>query len=189
MRYTIANIAGYAAACIAGLTLLLPASVLAQEPASSDDPVAYALSAAPPDVAADAAVMDLEGNILREGTNGFTCVPVPGEPMCLDEPWMEFFDAYVNQKDELNIERVGIAYMFQGDSGASNIDPYAEGPTPDNEWVQTGPHLMLIVPDPALLEHIPTDPKSGGPYVMWRDTHLAHVMIPVDEEGVEMHDH
>jgi hypothetical protein len=75
---------------------------------------------------------------------------------------------------------------LQGDSGASNIDPYAEGPSPDNEWIQTGPHLMLIVPDPAMLEHFPTDPKSGGPYVLWRGTHLAHVMIPMDEEGVAM---
>jgi hypothetical protein len=173
-------------ATIAGLALLLPASALAQEAPTPDDPVAYALTAAPPDVAAEATVMDLEGNVLREGTNDFTCIPVPGEPMCLDEPWMEFFDAYVNQKDELEIDRVGIGYMLAGDSGASNIDPYAEGPTPDNEWVRTGPHLMLIVPDPALLEGIPTDPKSGGPYVMWADHHLAHVMIPIDEEGVEM---
>jgi hypothetical protein len=45
--------------------------------------------------------------------------------------------------------------------------------------VVEGPHLMLIVPDPALLEGIPTDFNSGGPYVMWKGTPYAHVMVPV----------
>jgi len=25
----------------------------------------------------------------------------------------------------------------------------------------------------------PTDPKSGGPWVMWKGTPYAHVMVPV----------
>jgi hypothetical protein len=35
------------------------------------------------------------------------------------------------------------------------------------------------VPDPALLEGIPTDPATGGPYVMWKGTPYQHVMVPV----------
>ncbi|CAN5783093.1 hypothetical protein BH23GEM9_BH23GEM9_28980 [soil metagenome] len=35
-------------------------------------------------------------------------------------------------------------------------------------WVRSGPHLMLIVPDPAELEGFPTDPENGGPWVMWK---------------------
>jgi hypothetical protein len=69
--------------------------------------------------------------------------------------------------------------MLAGDEGASNIDPFAEGPTDDNQWIKEGPHLMLIVPDAAALETIPTDPKVGGPYVMWKGTPYAHVMVPV----------
>ena len=39
---------------------------------------------------------------------------------------------------------------------------------------------MLIAPK-ALLSGITDDPYAGGPYVMWRDTPYAHLMIPVGE--------
>jgi len=172
---------------LGGLALLLPTPVLAQDASAPDDPVAYAMSAAPPEVSADATVMDPEGNILREGTNGWTCIPMPGQPMCLDGEWMSWLDAYLNEADEVQTNSLGLAYMLQGDAGASNIDPYAEGPTPDNEWVVTGPHLMIIVPDPALLEGIPTDPTAGGPYVMWAGHPLVHVMVPIEAGGVTPH--
>jgi hypothetical protein len=82
-------------------------------------------------------------------------------------------------KGEVATTALGISYMLAGDEGASNTDPYAEGPTDDNEWVVAGPHLMVIAPDPAMLEGIPTDPKAGGPWVMWKGTPYAHVMVPV----------
>jgi len=37
---------------------------------------------------------------------------------------------------------------------------------------------MVIVPREQL-EGITTDPSEGGPYVMWKDTPYAHIMIPV----------
>jgi hypothetical protein len=178
-----------ALAATAAMAVLLPLATTAQQPATPEDPVAYALSAAPSYVSDQAAVMDMEGNILREGTNGWTCVPVPGGPMCMDEQWMSWMDAYLNQKDETGVTAVGLAYMLRGDSGASNINPYDEAPTAGNDWVVTGPHLMIVVPDPALLDGIPDDPASGAPYVMWRGHPLVHVMIPVDETGTRMHGH
>jgi hypothetical protein len=36
-----------------------------------------------------------------------------------------------------------------------------------------------VVPNPANLEGLPTDPSSGGPFVMWKGTPYAHVMVPV----------
>lgn len=144
--------------------------------------IANALRAAPASISNDATVVDWEGNTLREGSNGWTCFPDPpnmqAAPMCLDGPWAAWAQAWQNRAPVV-IDRAGIAYMLQGDAGASNTDPYAEGPTDDNEWVVTGPHLMLIVPDPAALEGMPTDPDNGGPWVMWRGTPYAHVMIPV----------
>lgn len=157
-----------------------------QAPASADDSIAIAESAAPPEISEEATILDAEGNVLREGTNQWTCVAVPGEPMCGDEQWLSWMDAFINQSDEVEVTALGISYMLQGDQGVSNIDPYAKEPTADNDWVTTGPHLMLIVPDPELLEGIPSDPESGGPYVMWRDTPLEHVMVPLEEDGVEM---
>lgn len=172
---------------LAAFLVLSPAPALAQAAGSADDPIALAESAGPPEIAAEATVLDPEGNVLREGTNRWTCVAMPGAPMCLDEQWMSWLDAYMNQRDEVEVTAIGMAYMLQGDDGASNIDPFAEGPTADNEWVVTGPHLMLIAPNPALLEGMPTNPRAGGPYVMWAGTPLVHVMIPIEGDGVQMH--
>ncbi len=173
-------------ALLTGLALLIPATALAQALPTPDDPIAYAESAGIPEIAAEATILDAEGNVLRQGTNEWFCVAAEGQPMCGDAQWMTWMDAYMNQRAETGVTELGISYMLQGDEGASNIDPYAEGPTADNEWVITGPHLMMIVPDPALLEGIPTDPDAGGPYVMWRDTPFAHVMVPIYEDDVEM---
>lgn len=144
--------------------------------------ISDALSAAPPSLAATAAVMDWEGNTLKEGSGPYTCMPTPAalqgkSPMCMDAPWMEWAHAWSN-RTEFKTDRVGISYMLAGDGGASNTDPFATGPTEDNQWVVEGPHLMIIVPDPAMLEGISTDPKNGGPYVMWKGTPYAHIMVP-----------
>ncbi|MEX0406799.1 hypothetical protein ABGN05_14115 [Aquibium sp. LZ166] len=146
-----------------------------------------ALSAAPPQIAANAKVMTMEGETLKEGDGAYTCFPGveggPG-PMCLDSEWMRWADAWMNKKDSFQPNGVGLAYMLAGDmpgGGASNIDPFAMEATPDNEWVTEGPHLMVILPDPAALEAIPTDPDAGVPYVMWKGTPYAHIMVPVAE--------
>lgn len=164
---------------LAAAVLLLPISGYAGD---DSDAIADALSAAWPGMAENATVVDWEGNVLREGTNGFTCFPTPPmlsgtAPMCMDGEWMKWADAWANKKD-FEATALGISYMLAGDEGASNIDPYAEGPTDDNEWIKEGAHLMIIAP-PALLEAFPTDPDNGGPYVMWKGTPYAHLMVPV----------
>lgn len=166
--------------CAAGLALG-GAAVAQDEQALIDD----ALAAAPPSLQQNATVKDWEGNVLREGTSGYTCYPTPPQlegtaPMCLDGPWSAWAEAWMN-KGEVNIDQIGVAYMLAGDEGASNVDPYAEGSTDDNEWVVEGPHLMIVVPDAAVLETLPTDPENGGPYVMWKGTPYAHIMVPVAE--------
>lgn len=98
--------------------------------------------------------------------------------MCVDGEFMEWAQAYMTRGTPA-ASGIGLAYMLAGDAGASNTDPFATGPSPDNDWVETGPHVMLTVPDPALLDAIPADPSTGGPYVMWKGTPYAHVMMPV----------
>ncbi len=160
------------------------AAAEAAEQAKREAMIADALSATIPSLAATAKVMDWEGNVLREGTGPYTCMPTPPNllggraPMCMDEPWMAWAHAWQNKQD-FKADRIGISYMLAGDGGASNIDPYATEETPDNQWIVEGPHLMVIVPDPALLDALPTDPYSGNPYVMWKGTPYAHVMVPV----------
>jgi hypothetical protein len=51
--------------------------------------------------------------------------------------------------------------MLAGDEGASNTDPYAEGPTADNEWIVEGAHLMMLAPA-EFLAAFPTDPHNSG---------------------------
>jgi len=148
--------------------------------------IAESLSAAPPELAKGAKVVDWEGNVLKEGDNGWTCMPTPPHlqgtsPMCVDAVWMEWADAYLNKKDYAG-GKFGLSYMLGGDEGASNIDPYAEGPTDDNEWIKEGAHLMILVSDPAQLEGMSTDPWNGGPYVMWKGTPYVHIMVPVESE-------
>jgi len=159
--------------------LVIPVSGLADD---KKDAIADALSAAWPGMAENATVVDWEGNVLREGSNEFTCFPTPPmlevkAPMCMDNEWMEWADAWSNKKD-FAADALGISYMLAGDGGASNIDPYAEGPTDDNEWIREGAHLMILAPA-ELLEAYPTDPNNGGPYVMWKGTPYAHLMVPI----------
>lgn len=158
----------------------------AAEPSGPDAVIADALSAALPSMAAAAAVMDWDGTMLKSGSGRYTCMPTPPQqkaagiksPMCMDETWMQWAHAW-EKREPFQAAQLGISYMLAGDGGASNIDPYATEATPDNQWVVEGPHLMILVPDPAMLEGIPTDPANGGPYVMWKGTPYAHVMVPV----------
>jgi hypothetical protein len=142
-----------------------------------------ALSAAPPMVTETATVKDMTGNVLKEGSGAYTCFPREGtgeSPMCVEKAWEAWVDAFMNNKP-FTAPGVGIAYMLAGDAadgGASNIDPAAKQPTADNQWIVEGPHLMIIVPDPAQLEAFPAEPTSGEPYVMWKGTPYAHIMVP-----------
>lgn len=155
------------------------------EAAASDDPIQVAMSAGPSSISADATIMDWEMNVLRQGTNDWTCLPdrpdTEGlDPWCVNEPWLNFLQAYVSQT-EPSYTDIGFAYMLMGDSPVSNSDPYATEETTPDDWVtHLGAHLMLLVPDPAMLEGISTDHMNGGPWVMWPNTPYAHIMVPVD---------
>jgi len=115
---------------------------------------------------------------LRAGTNSWACYAMILTPMCLDKEWQKWAEAWMS-KSPLKINSTGIAYMLRGDNGASNTDPYATKPTADNQWVVTPAHVMVLYQDPKMLDAYPTDPKSGGPWVMWKGTPYAHVMVPV----------
>lgn len=147
--------------------------------------IANALSAAPPAIAETATVMNTKGDVLRQGTGAYTCFPYEGkgtEAMCLDAEWMKWGKAWMQKNPDYKPASFGLAYMLAGDApegGASNIDPFAAEKTPDNQWVVEGPHVMILTPDPASLKDVSTDPDAGGPYVMWKDTPYAHIMMPV----------
>jgi len=147
--------------------------------------IAHARAAAPVSIGSGATVV-IKGEIVAEGSNGWTCMPDTmagdGAAVCIDAVWGEMMAA-VGAKAPYKATGVGLSYMLLGEpegSGVSNSSPYHEDPVNAHDYVETGPHLMLIVPK-ELLEGMTTDPSQGGPFVMWKDTDYAHIMIPVDK--------
>lgn len=164
-------------------TLVLGAGVL---PASADEAkIASAVSAGPSSLSGDAAVMDWDGTMLREGTNGWTCLPDRADtegpdPFCVDAAWLNLIKAMIGG-GEPSYDKLGIAYMLMGDAPVSNIDPALSREDSGDQWVEgLGAHLMLLVPDRAAFDNVSTDPHNGGPWVMWPDTPFAHIMVPID---------
>lgn len=152
--------------------------------------IASAMSAAPAAIAGDAAIMEMgaDGGMteLRAGTNGWLCMPdnpnTPGpDPMCADGVWQAWFGAYMSRAVPAG-GQVGTAYMLAGGADASNTDPFATEPAAGEDWVMSGPHIMTLPADAAQLDGLPTDPNSGGPYVMWAGTPYAHLMVPVTRD-------
>ena len=158
----------------------------AKAPMTDAAKVQMAMSAAPADIARGATIMDMDDKgamkQLHAGTNGWTCMLIPAgqeaEAMCMDKTWSGWADAYMTKKTPPAPKSVGVAYMLRGDHGASNTDPFATGPTATNQWVVSPSHIMLLLPDAKALDALPTDPHTGGPFVMWKGTPYAHVMVP-----------
>lgn len=153
------------------------------KPMSAKQKIDTALRAAPADIAANAAVVEVgpDGTMkeLRPGTNGWVCMAEP-EIMCLDKPWQDWAAAWIGKKDP-QTNAIGVAYMLAGEKiGASNTDPYATEPSADNDWIISPAHIMILVPDTADLEGLPTHPHAGGPWVMWKGTKYAHIMVPTE---------
>jgi len=164
-----------------GIALLASGPVVAGE--DSEKKIAQARSAGPAAVSSDATIV-VDGEVVVEGSNGWTCMTdlMPGDnaPVCMDHVWSEMVAA-LGAKKAFTATKVGVSYMLPGDpegSGVSNSDPYDPNPTEADDYVETGPHLMIILPKSAL-EGVTDDPTEGGPYVMWKDTDYAHLMVPV----------
>jgi hypothetical protein len=189
------------------LTVVLfcgPAVLLAQHPQhaataakttmTDRQKILSAESAAPKAIAANAAIMDFpstpggEMRQLRAGTNGWTCFPTTRtspkggvDPMCLDKAWAGWAEAWLKHTTPPASPGGGIAYMLKGDVGASNTDPWATAATADNHWVVSPAHIMVLPANPKDLDAMSDDPKSGGPWVMWKGTPYAHLMVPVSQ--------
>jgi hypothetical protein len=151
--------------------------------------IASAESAAPAAVAKGATIvaMGADGKMrtLRQGHNGFTCMPdspaTPGpDPMCMDRNAFEWAGAWMAHKTP-PAGKFGFMYMLQGGTDASNTDPYATKPAANNHWVETGAHVMIVGADPSFYDMYPKDvsPNTSMPYVMWAGTPYQHLMVPV----------
>jgi len=119
---------------------------------SDEDVIRSAMPAAPPAVAKNATIVDVSADgktrVVRKGSNGFTFLPdnpnSPGpDPMCGDQNAMEWAQAWIVKKDPPQ-NKVSFMYMLSTGTDASNTGPFAERPEPNNNLVETGPHVMVV---------------------------------------------
>ena len=155
-------------------------------------------TAAPSYIAKDATVLNEKMEMLREGTNGWTCLPVnprgmsnpengwkdahEAMPLCGDAEVFKWISAYLSDEvPDMNYD--GYAWMLHGDMGEDNSTPkvMSKNDAKEGHWIESGPHLMRMPKDPSSLDGMTTDFNSGAPYVMFSGTPYAHVMYPVQD--------
>ena len=166
------------------ILLAFTGTIYAEEKESAEVKIARAITAGYPDITDKATIMDVDGTVSREGSNGWTCLPgiglIPGDkhPMCNDEVWMKWMKAAA-EGTPFSTDVVGVSYMLAGDAMVNNDNPAATDPKDGGVWVQEGPHLMMLFPTTDSIASLPRDPFVGGHYVMWDKTPMVHMMIPL----------
>ena len=154
-------------------------------------------TAAPSYIASGCSVVDVDGTLLREGTNGWTAMaanprgmanpengwnnPHEAMPMVGDAQAMKWAMAYMGGKTP-QMDHDGWAWMLHGDMGEDNTKHlvFNKEDAAEGQWIESGPHLMLFPKDPASLEGNTTDFMSGAPCIMFKGTGYDHLMIPVE---------
>lgn len=178
--------------------LIAPFCLLADDHKAQGNSVDWEIEAyttsAPDFIGNFATVISASGEVLREGSNGWTCLPFiampkmgfksknEAAPACADQNAMAWANAYLSQT-EPKLENDGWIWMLHGDTGVDNFRPYSEGDeknTDPKDWIYSGAHLMLMPKDPSSLGSQTTDFTTGAPYVMMKGTPYVHLMIPVE---------
>ena len=144
--------------------------------------IARAMSAGPDNVSKFARIVDTDEQgemvVLREGNNGFTCMPgnpkvVAEPPMCVDAASMQWFaDAKAHKSKPTNTVP-GITYMLAGASQRSDSDPTDTTSMP----IDVGPHWMIMWPFDPKTSGLPTTHQPTGAYIMWAGSPYAHLHI------------
>jgi hypothetical protein len=141
-----------------------------------------ALSAAPAWVQAHATVVELvKGKmvVLRQGNNGFTCLPgTPGavgdDPICMDAQAMIWAQSWMSHKPKPANTAPGVAYMLAGGTDFSTTDPWAKT---GKQVYRYPPHWMLMWPFDPKASGLSSKFSTTGTWVMYAGTPYAHLMI------------
>ncbi len=168
---------------VAGVVAFLCVSLAhAQESEAKQAKIKRALSAAPPKIAKDAKVVDMDekGNImvLRDGKNGFTCIAghqgiVGDDPACADPAGMQWILDWVAHKPKPTNTQPGIIYILAGATDWSATDPWATSGT-SQKWP---PGWLIVWPFDPKATGLTDKPNSTGAWVMWAGTPYAHLML------------
>ena len=175
--------------------LIFSISLFSSDNSSADWQIKTYSSAAPSFIGDFATVIGGKGETLREGFNGWTCQhgnprPFPetgwksaheAMPVCHDDEGMKWMMA-LGEGTKPNLSRDSFMWMLHGDVGEDNLVPGVldKKDTTPGQWIESGPHLMLMPKDPKTLENFTSDFSKGEPYVMFPGTDYAHLMIPVE---------
>jgi len=189
---------------LSSATAPLPSGTFTTSAHSDQWKIANALSAGPVSITEHAAVMDwpanpkdglADGRVLRQGTNGWTCMPdIPGrpqhDPMCVDETMMKWLMATQAGKKP-NIDHVGLSYMLLGEARQAQGATPAKDPRQVKEWFCVGPHVMVVLPDSAkdALRGINQDMSIDQPYTTLlssADVATPLWIIPVAKGGTRI---
>ncbi|MBI1912866.1 MAG: hypothetical protein HYS21_12815 [Deltaproteobacteria bacterium] len=154
---------------------------------TQDEMVKIAKSAAPAFISDNATIMvpgpDGKLKTVKEGTNGFTCVPdlsmqeVP-DPACADKAGTQWLMDVINKAEKPSNDVPGIGYMAKGGwhwekDGKVIMDPA----TPGAKRVKEPPHWMIFWPFTSTETMLPTMPGEFKTYIMYDGTPYAHLMI------------
>jgi hypothetical protein len=171
---------------VGGLFLVIATSVMAAEPAAVTDQelMDKLKDVAPAGVLEGATILNMSADgqmkAIQAGRNGWTCMDPGGSPMCADEAGLEWGKAW--QAKGPPPQKLGFIYMLRGDNGVSNTDPYATKESPDNNWIVSGPHVMIVgVEAKSMMQGYPREAKPDPvkPYVMWPGSPYEHLMLPI----------
>jgi hypothetical protein len=162
--------------------LILLAGVAAQAQETPQAKINRALSAAPSDIAKSARVVDHDAQgkmiVLREGSNGFTCMPgnpeAIGDPaMCSDAASMQWAADFKAHKPKPTNTVPGITYMLAGATQRSDSNPYDT----TSPAIHVGPHWMIMWPFDPKATGLPVTHKDTGAYIMWAGSPYAHLHV------------
>jgi hypothetical protein len=149
---------------------------------TTQEKIARALSAGPDDISESARIVDKDAQgktvILREGSNGFTCMPgnpnvVGDPPMCADAASMQWAADFSAHRPKPTNSVPGVTYMLAGATQRSDSDPYDTTSPP----ISVGPHWMIMWPFDPNTTGLPTTHRATGAYIMWAGSPYAHVHI------------
>ena len=121
----------------------------------------------------------MSGNPRPFPENGWSTVH-EAMPMCGDAEALKWMNAALSGAKP-QMDRDSYIWMLQGDVGEDNTKMGVldkENSVP-GQWIESGPHLMLMPKDPSTIENFSDDFSTGEPYVMFPGTDYAHLMIPV----------
>jgi hypothetical protein len=190
---------------LSSATAPLPPGTFTTSNHSDEWKIANALSAGPASITDHATVVDspanprdphTHGRILRQGNNGWTCMPdFPGrpqhDPMCADETMMKWIMASL-AGERPNIDRVGLSYMLMGEARQGQNASPAKSPADVKEWFYVGPHIMIVLPDSIAthaLRETNQDLANDEPYTSLLSTSSGSTpiwVIPVAKHGTRL---